>query len=62
LKGGVVATIRGMAECAAMAATRRCHQGGCWTKTDEVTVVLVRFFSGVVWSWLKKFFDMAGRS
>ncbi len=34
----------GMAECVAMAATRRCHQRGCWPKTDGVTVDLVLFF------------------
>ena len=41
---GVVTTMCGMAECAAMAATRRCHQEGCWSKTDGVTAVLVRVF------------------
>jgi hypothetical protein len=37
----------GMAECAAMAATWRCHQEGCWPKTDGLTAVLVR----VLWVW-----------
>jgi hypothetical protein len=40
----VVTTMYGMAECAAMAAKRRCHREGCWAKTDGVTVVLVGFF------------------
>ena len=42
--GGVVTTMCGIGECAAMAATRRCPREGCWPKTDGVTVDLVRFF------------------
>ena len=51
---GVVTTMCGMAECAAMAATQQCHQEGCWSKTDGVTAVLVRVF------WVSNFHGFFG--
>ena len=38
---GAVTTMRSMAECAVMAATRRCHQERCGLEIDEVMAVLV---------------------
>ena len=49
----------GMAECVAMAATQRCHQRGCWPKTDGDTVDLVHFLR-VLYGHGEKNFDMAG--
>ena len=43
-KGGVITTMCGIAECVAMTATPRYHQGGCWPKTEGVMVVFVRVF------------------
>jgi hypothetical protein len=60
--GGVLTTMCGMAECAAMAATRRCRREGCWPKTDGVTVVLVRIIFRVPFGdGLNFFYTTGGR-
>ncbi len=53
---GMETTLLSMAECAVMAATRRCHQERSGLEIDEVMAVLVYVLGGVRVSWLLNFF------